>query len=77
MQRLSKIDDGSSRVGDFFIVSSPGSVPFLGCTECDRVQPLRSPYTDTNDNSPANSQLVDYCLSILPVESESESERWR
>ena len=37
--------DGSGRVGDFFIVLSPGSVAFLGCTQCDRVQPLRSPYT--------------------------------
>jgi hypothetical protein len=36
MQRLSKIDDGSGRVGDFFIVSSSGSVAFLGCTECNR-----------------------------------------
>ena len=36
MQRLTKIDDGSGRVGDFFIVSSSGSVAFLGCTECNR-----------------------------------------
>jgi ribonuclease G len=35
------------------------------------------PEESGNDNSPANSHLVDYCLSILPVESESESESER
>ena len=43
MQRLSKIDVGSGRVADFFIVKSAGVSLFCtGCTQCDRVQPLHS-----------------------------------